>query len=70
MLEWARTFHNYRAIVALGQNILLHYSWQVEKREKGYMHRAIESATDVILHNTRAGKETRLLSYNKTKNYF
>ena len=71
MVECARAFQNYRAIVALGQNILRHYCWREEKREKRYMHRAIESASDVILHNTRAAlKETRLLSYNKTTNYF
>ena len=59
MLECARTFQNYWAIVALGQNILRHYCWREEKRE-GYMHRAIESTSDVILHNTRAAlKETR-----------
>ena len=73
MLECARTFQNYQAIVALGQNILVlcHYCWREEKREKRYMHRAIESTSDVIIHNTRAAlKETRLLSYNKTTNYF
>ena len=44
MLECARTFQNYRAIVALGQNILRYYCWQEKKREKKYMHRATESA--------------------------
>ena len=53
MLECARTFQNYRAIVELKQNILRHYCWREEKREKRYMHRAIESASDVILHNTK-----------------
>ena len=60
-----------QAIVALGQNILRYYCRREEKREKRYMHRAIESASDVILYNTRVAlKETRLLSYNKTTNYF
>ena len=41
------------------------------KKRKRYMHHAIESALEVILHNTRAAlKETRLLYYNKTTNYF
>ena len=44
MLECARTFQNYRAIVALGHNILRYYCWQEKKREKKNMHRETESA--------------------------
>ena len=55
--------------VTLIKNILRHYC--PAKREKGYMHRAIESASDVISHNTReALKAMRLLFYNKITNYF
>ena len=39
-------------IAKFGQNILCHYCRV--KREKGYMHQAIESESDVISHNTRA----------------
>ena len=59
MLECAGTFQNYRAIMALGQNVLRHYCWREEKREKRFMHRAIESALDVILHNTGAALKER-----------
>ena len=41
MLECARTFRNYRAIVALGQNILRHYYWREEKQEINQANRDI-----------------------------
>ena len=51
MLECARTFQNYRVIVALGQNILRQYRRAKEKRR--YMYRAIENESDVVSYNTR-----------------
>ena len=42
--------------VTLIKNILCHYC--PAKREKGYMHHAIESESDVISHNTRAAYQS------------
>ena len=40
---------------SLDKNILRHCCWA--KREKGYMHQAIVSESDVISHNTRAAPQ-------------